>query len=299
MTYQELLQYGILLLQEHQVPDAALDARYLLEWAADKTHAELLLCMKDSAEEKIVSSFTQAIDKRSRRIPLQQITHEQMFMGYVFYVNEHVLVPRQDTEIVVETAYNTILKKYGSNGPHASGRPSDEPIRILDLCCGSGCIGISLAKMLQNKGYEVLLTLADLSEKALEAAAENTRRLACPAVLVQGDLFENVRQCFSVIVSNPPYIRTDAIRELMPEVRDHEPYLALDGKEDGLYFYRKIMQKIDDYIEDDGYVFFEIGFDQAEDLRKIFIEQTYEEIQICKDLTGHDRVAYARHSCGK
>lgn len=304
MTYQELLQYGRQTLHEAGIPDADLDARYLLEWVSGKSHSYILLHLNDELDEWNktgdadggTAAYRQAVECRSKHIPLQQITHEQIFMGYPFYVNEYVLIPRQDTEILVETALNKIKQSDGYAPAYSLERTSVKTIRILDLCCGSGCIGISLALLLHNIGYECSLTLADLSEDALKVAERNAGALDCPAEIIQGDLFENVKQTYSVIVCNPPYIRTEEIDRLMPEVKDHEPYMALDGRQDGLYYYRKIMQEIDDYIEDDGYVFFEIGFDQAEDLREIFVEHGYDEIQVQQDLAGLDRVVSARRS---
>lgn len=284
MTYHELLQYGRKILEDAGVEDAGLDARYLLEWISGCSHADLILMAAKPAEESTVHRYQQVVEQRASHIPLQHITHEQSFMGYSFYVNEHVLIPRQDTEILVETAYHTIQKHYSALSP--------THLRILDLCCGSGCIGISLTKMLQTIGYSVELTLADLSEEALKVAKQNADRLDCKAVLVQGDLFDNIEPSYQILVSNPPYIRTGDIPELMQEVKDHEPYMALDGKADGLYFYRRMVEKLTDYIEDDGYVFFEIGFDQAEDLRKIFVEHGFQNMKVKKDLTGHDRVVY-------
>lgn len=294
MTYHEMLQYGRQTLENAGIDDAALDARYLLEWISGYSHADLILMAPKPVEETIVQRYQQVVERRAYHIPLQHITHEQSFMGYSFYVNEHVLIPRQDTEILVETAYHKIREEYRVEcKPGQTAISPDKSIRILDLCCGSGCIGISLAKMLQTIGYSVDLTLADLSEEALKVAKQNADRLDCKAVLVQGDLFENIESSYQILVSNPPYIRTGDIPELMQEVKEHEPYMALDGRTDGLYYYRRIVEKLADYIEDDGYVFFEIGFDQAEDLRKIFVEHGFQNMKVQKDLTGHDRVVYA------
>lgn len=226
-------------------------------------------------EESCREQYEEAIRKRESRVPLQHITGVQEFMGYEFHVNEHVLIPRQDTEILVEEA----------------DRAADDTgaKRILDVCTGSGCILLSLLKMNENRTG----TGSDLSEPALKMAEENRRLLEIPeerAAFVQSDLFERIEGTYDMIVSNPPYIRTEEIRKLQEEVRLHDPYGALDGKEDGLYFYRRIISEAGGYFEHQGTLLFEIGYDQAEDVKRLMEEAGYSQIYVKKDLAGLDRV---------
>ena len=230
---------------------------------------------KDKAEH-----YRRDIETRAQRIPLQHITGEQEFMGLDFKVNEHVLIPRQDTETLVEEA----LKKI---------RPG---MQILDMCTGSGCILESILKFAERKGISVSGTGCDISEEALKVAKENDSRLQTGAVFIQGNLFENIAETYDVIVSNPPYIRTEEISRLEDEVRLHDPWIALDGKEDGLYFYRLIVKESVKHIKKGGYLLFETGFDQGKDVSALLEEQGYEEIQVKKDLAGLDRVVMGRYN---
>lgn len=282
MKLQELLFYGKQILTEAEVPDADLDARYLLEWLLGCTHSYLLLHGAEDAKEDLVLQYKEYITMRKEHMPLQYITHEQEFMGYNFYVNENVLIPRQDTEVLVEAVYKHILAHhYGT-------------VRIHDMCCGSGCIGISLNKMLNKAGVLSRVSVSDISKEALEVTAKNAKLLQSDITMIESDLFENLTGRYHIIVSNPPYIPSKVVDTLMPEVREHEPRLALDGEEDGLKYYRQIIDKAAEYLEDEGYVFFEIGSDQAEDLRKILVEAEYSDITVIQDLAGLDRVIYAK-----
>lgn len=212
------------------------------------------------------------------RIPLQQLTGEQSFMGLDFQVNQNVLIPRQDTEILVEEALKELHDGYD----------------ILDMCTGSGCILISLL-WYSNDCHGVGV---DLSEAALDVAKSNAERLLAekaeegrvPAVFLQSNLFEKVEGQFDLLVSNPPYIRTDDVETLMPEVRDHEPRMALDGEADGLSFYRKIVEECPAYLKRGGTILFEIGFDQAEEVKALMEQGGFHEIRVVKDYAGNDRV---------
>lgn len=285
MKLQELLQYGNQILMDADIADSVLDARYLLEWVLQQSHAYLLLHGMEEAAGEQVQKYQDAIELRRQHIPLQYITHEQEFMGYSFYVNEHVLIPRQDTEVLVEAVIRHITEH--------KGKLSDRTIRILDLCCGSGCIGISLKKLLQKKRIDADLTLSDISKEAITVTERNAEALQSEVKVVESDLFERIPGRYDVIVSNPPYIPSRVVDTLMPEVREHEPRLALDGAEDGLRFYRRIITEAVNYLGDEGYVFFEIGFDQAEDIRKILVEEGYDMITVIQDLAGLDRVVAA------
>jgi len=217
--------------------------------------------------------YVNCIAKRAQHIPLQHITGVQEFMGLEFYVNKDVLVPRQDTELLVEEAMIHL----------------HDGMRILDMCTGSGCILCSLLHYSNHcEGVG-----ADLSEKALAIAQKNAEKLQTEKVtFLQGDLFENVTGSFDMIVSNPPYIRSDVIPTLMVEVKEHEPYMALDGKEDGLYFYRKIISGSREYLKKGGMLFLEIGYDQGEAVSSLMKENGFRDVCVKKDYSGFDRIVY-------
>ena len=199
-------------------------------------------------------------------------------MGYEFLVNDQVLVPRQDTENLVEEAYRHIKEKLK--------KEPNKKVQVLDVCTGSGCILLSLMKLCgQIEGNGV-----DISEGALEVARQNGERLKADAVFRKSDLFENVEGAYDIIVSNPPYIRTDVIETLSEEVRLHEPYQALDGKADGLYFYRRIITEARSYLKPGGHIFFEIGYDQGEAVKNLLLEDGYTDVEVHQDLAGLDRV---------
>ena len=263
MTLREAVREGAARLEKAGVPEAELDAWYLLEWTAGVSRSHYLAYPTEALTEEQERRFLDALALREQRIPLQHITGEQEFMGLSFLVNDQVLVPRQDTELLVEEAL-----KYLKPG-----------MRFLDLCTGSGCILLSLLHYCP--GAEGIG--ADLSPGALGMAEKNRDRLGLPARLVQSDLFEKIEGSFDLIVSNPPYIPSGAIPGLMEEVRTHEPLMALDGHEDGLYFYRRLAKESPRYLKDGGRLCLEIGFDQG-------------EIEVVRDLAGLDRVVKARKS---
>lgn len=275
MTFREALNWGKEKLQHAGIPEYDLDAWLLLEHVSGLSRAMYFVRDREEMEESCREQYEEAIRKRESRVPLQHITGVQEFMGYEFHVNEHVLIPRQDTEILVEEA----------------DRAADDTgaKRILDVCTGSGCILLSLLKMNENRTG----TGSDLSEPALKMAEENRRLLEIPeerAAFVQSDLFERIEGTYDMIVSNPPYIRTEEIRKLQEEVRLHDPYGALDGKEDGLYFYRRIISEAGGYFDHQGTLLLEIGYDQAEDVKRLMEEAGYSQIYVKKDLAGLDRV---------
>ncbi|MBE5868690.1 MAG: peptide chain release factor N(5)-glutamine methyltransferase [Lachnospiraceae bacterium] len=280
MRYRECYQKGVSVLKEAGVPDAALDAELLLEHVCGTTRSDLLAHGDREVAEQQVKEFEALLELRARRIPLQQITGEQEFMGLSFQVNEHVLIPRQDTEILVERALKIL--KPGMN--------------ILDMCTGSGCILISL--LYYGKGCRGIGV--DVSAKALEIAEGNCRQVLgkctreTSASLLQSDLFEKVVEKYDMIVSNPPYIPTRVIDELMPEVRDHEPLQALDGREDGLFFYRCIAGQTGEYLKPGGWLLFEIGCEQAADVSDLLVRNGFQDVEVIKDYAGLDRVV-----CGK
>ena len=273
MQYAKLYQIGKEQLQKAGITDAELDARLLLEFICHTDRNALYAHGDQEIEDEKMQDFLQLIEKRAVHIPLQHLTGEQNFMGLDFLVNEHVLIPRQDTEILVEEIM----------------RDLHDGIRILDMCTGSGCILLSLLHYSNDcSGVGV-----DVSEDALVVARQNADRLAeKQAVFIQSDLFEKVEGSFDLIVSNPPYIRSQEIAGLMPEVREHEPHLALDGKDDGLHFYREIIKGAMPHLKLGGQLFFEIGYDQGEAVQALLAANGYTEIAVVKDYAGLDRVVY-------
>lgn len=270
MTLREAWNLGKKRLTAAEVPDADLDAWYLLEGCTGVSRSHYLAYPDEIISHDQEEQYRASLVKRERRIPLQQITGEQEFMGLSFYVNEHVLIPRQDTEILVEET-----AKFLRDG-----------MQFLDLCTGSGCILLSLLHL--KPGVEG--TGVDLSPEALKVAEKNRERLGAKAALIQSDLFDKIESAFDVIVSNPPYIKRAEIETLMDEVRLHEPYMALDGHEDGLYFYRKIAEEAPKYLRAGGGLFLEIGCDQGACVAELLRQQGFADVKVVKDLAGLDRV---------
>ncbi len=272
MNYRQWYEWGQAELAGKDVPEAALDARLLLEHVCHTKRHDLLAHgdrLLTPEEEKAYQNF---IANRGKRIPLQHLTGVQEFMGLSFQVNEHVLIPRQDTEILVEEVMKNL----------------HDGMSILDMCTGSGCILLSLLHYSNGCAG----TGADISPKALEVAEKNAKALGIKARFVQSDLFEKIDEKFEIIVSNPPYIASEEIKTLMDEVREHEPLNALDGKEDGLYFYRKIVKESKNFLKGGGMLFFEIGCSQAEAASAMMQEAGFSEVQIVKDFAGLDRVVW-------
>lgn len=273
MTYVEALVWGKEQLTENQVPDAALDAWLLLEHITGMNRAAYFLHQQDMMEPSLYEHYQEMIRQRQNRVPLQYLTGEQEFMGLLFLVNEDVLIPRQDTELLVELAL-----------PEVAGK------RVLDLCTGSGCIAIALQKL----GGTLLCHGVDISRKALAIADENIRRNDALVKVWQSDLFSEVTERYDVIVSNPPYIPPSVIAELMPEVGEHEPRIALDGGVDGLEFYRRLASEAGAYLEEGGMIYLEIGYDQGLAVAGLLQANGFQEVTISQDLAGHDRVVSAR-----
>lgn len=288
MRYDELYLYGVKQLEEAGITEAKLDARLLLEYVCGTDRNTLLAHPELLVEKEQKESYANCIKKRRERIPLQHITGIQEFMGLEFYVNQDVLIPRQDTEILVEEVM-----------PHVH-----DGMSILDVCTGSGCILISLLQYSNDCGGVGV----DLSEKALETAGRNAEKILGKKDMrvlmenpfpvqneihfVQGDLLKPLNARFDIIVSNPPYIPTEVIAGLEPEVAVHEPFMALDGREDGLYFYRKIIEDSKKYLTRGGMLFFEIGYDQGEAVSRLLKDAGYVDIEIKKDYAGLDRVVF-------
>lgn len=274
MTYREAIETGARILQKENIADAKIDAWYLLQMACKIDRNFYYLHEEDELTAEQQSEYESTVHKRAEHVPLQYIIGEQEFMGLKFKVNSNVLIPRQDTETLVEEAL----------------RVAKPGMRVLDLCTGSGCIIISLAKNVAD----ISCTGSDISKQALLVAKENAKANEVEVEWERSDLFENISGTFDLIVSNPPYIPTGEIPGLMPEVRDFEPVDALDGKEDGLYFYRIITEKSPEYLTSDGYLYFEIGYDQGEAVSAMMRQCGYTQVEVIKDLAGNDRVVKGR-----
>ena len=268
------------------IETADYDTRMLLEACLGLSREDYLLEPDREVEEEFLEPLFAAVTERAGRKPLQQITGEAPFFGYTFQVNSHVLIPRMDTECLVEEALTQIRKRMTERQVSAGKK---RPVRLLDLCTGSGCIGISLKLLCPD--LEVVLS--DLSEEALAAARCNADRLKAEVAICQGDLFENISGRFDFILSNPPYIPSGEIGDLMPEVRDHEPRLALDGDEDGLAFYRRIVREALHYMYPGGMLLMEMGASQGQEIRELLEEAGYKGIRIGQDLAGLDRIIEA------
>ena len=271
-TYEQALNEGREKLLEAGIEEYAVDAFLLMSESLGISKTAYYMKQKDIISDADYETYMSVIARRQTHEPLQYITGRAYFMGYEFWVNENVLIPRMDTECLVIEAEKLL------NGNSAN---------ILDMCTGSGCIITSL--MLRNPKMSGMGT--DISEDALAVAKKNATRLSCENVsFIQGDLFENITGKFDMIVSNPPYIRTNEITGLMEEVRSYEPNNALDGHEDGLNFYREITKNASKYLKEDGFLCYEIGHDQGVDVIRIMEENHFKDCRVIKDLAGLDRV---------
>lgn len=321
VTLQQLWDKGRTALNQAGIKESDLDARLLLLEAFQLDMAHFLIRRRELLDKRqrqvqeAIDQYEMWIRERAHRIPLQHLTGKQEFMGLEFSVNRHVLIPRQDTETLVEL----VIKRCPAKN-----------VRVLDLCTGSGCIAVSLAVL---GGYEDV-TASDISLHALETAYENG--LSClksagrkvaqkpshsdrgeewkrevswkiqengdifkgKITFLKSDLFQNLDKSgnYDIIVSNPPYIQSKVIESLAPEVKDYEPRLALDGTEDGLYFYRCLAKESGDHLAKCGVVFFEIGFDQGEAVKKLLSENGFQDIEVIKDSAGLDRVVYGKYA---
>lgn len=280
MTYAEAYEKGKNILTEAGIAEAGLEARLLLEHVCGTGRNDLLVHGDRLVEDVQCSSYEQLLTGRADRIPLQYLTGCQEFMGLNFAADRHVLIPRQDTEILVEE----VLKNL------------HDGMEILDMCTGSGCILISLLRYSNDcAGLGV-----DISGGALRVAEKNAQNILSgfpgKVRFLESDLFENVEEMFDVIVSNPPYIPAGDMEGLMPEVRDYEPRIALDGGEDGLVFYRKILEGSRSHLKKGGMLFFEIGYDQGRAVSKMMRETGFLDVQVRKDYAGLDRVVFGTRS---
>lgn len=279
MEYQALYRLGVERLRNASIEEADLDARLLLEEACGTDRNYLLCHGENQVTKEQHDKYLESIEKRSRHIPLQHILGFQEFMGLNFRVTPEVLIPRQDTETLVEEVLRFL----------------HDGMRILDVCTGSGCILLSLLRY----SNDCTGVGCDISKEALRVADENARRLGLTAEFIQGNLFENITGKYEIIVSNPPYIESGEIPNLMEEVREHDPLIALDGGRDGLFFYRELTEKAGEFLYPGGMLFFEIGCGQADAVSEYMTKAGYRDVNICRDLAGLDRVVYGVWSGGK
>lgn len=279
ISYNNALKEAITYLEQEDIMDAKIDAWYLLEYITGFSRVDFLLRGNEDMSDQEYQKLRELTAKRAAHVPLQHLIGTTEFMGLSFCVNEHVLIPRQETELLVEE----VLKV-------CNGRT------VLDMCTGSGCIIISLATLGNVKeAYAV-----DLSNEALAVASKNATLHNANITFIQSDMFKdikinnNINTKFDIIVSNPPYIKTEDIKDLMQEVKEYEPYMALDGDEDGLKFYRIIANEAGNYLNEGGYLFLEIGYNQGEDVKQLLSECNFTDIKLLKDYAGLDRIIIAR-----
>ena len=281
MTLHELYNKACRMLEETGVPDAAYDAFRLIQFITGIDRSDLIADGERQIDDRQTEKCLRLLKKRATRIPLQHLTGETEFMGLSFTVNPDVLIPRPDTEILVETALEKAAGKRGG--------------KILDIGCGSGCVLISLLHYLNHGSSEPLWkgVGSDVSSSVLKTARINGKRNHQEALItwVQSDLFEEIpSETYTLIVSNPPYIPSDVIEELEPEVRCHDPIRALDGGEDGLSFYRQMIPRASRYLGPEGWLIVEIGFDQKAPVAELFSQHGFSGIECRRDLAGLDRV---------
>jgi release factor glutamine methyltransferase len=274
MIYAEAVELTRKTLVKASFDEAKLEGELIVMHVCRTGRNELFLHpdrLISDEEEALIRSL---LNRRLKHEPLSQITGSKGFMGFEFKVNEHVLTPRPDTETLVSEVINDGLNN----------------ISLLDMCTGSGCIVVSLVKMLSA----VQAFACDISEEALEVARLNAKELGADVDFIKSDLYENITGRFDVIVSNPPYIRTSEIAELMPEVRDHEPRIALDGGSDGLDLYRRIVSGAADHLSANGMIYLEIGYDEARDVSRLLEDNGFKDIKVIRDYADNDRVVKGR-----
>ena len=275
MRVSELLKMGETHLIDAGIGNAKGEAEQIFCAMKNYDRTQFFVKWSKEATDNEIESFMGLIEQRGTRVPLQQVIGYVEFMGYTFKVSEEVLIPRMDTEVLVEEALKVVSKKDS----------------VLDLCTGSGIIGISLAKECEANKMPIKVTLADLSDHAIALAKENMELNGLKLDLVESDLFDKFKKKkFNVIVSNPPYIKKDVIPTLEVEVREHDPMMALDGGEDGLDFYRAITSDAVNHLKKNGHLLYEIGHDQGQDVSEMLISAGFENVQVIKDLAGLDRV---------
>ena len=274
MTHRQILEGAVSKLLAAGIGEASNDAGIIFEEAFQMNRTGYLIRANEEADENLIPVFDDMINRRSAHEPLQYILGKAYFMGLEFMVSPDVLIPRFDTEILVEEA----LKNISSD------------MRVLDVCTGSGCIGVSVAKL---SGADVVAV--DISEAALAMAKKNAAHNGTSNVtFIHSDMFSNVEGQFDVILSNPPYIRSEEVHKLMPEVLVHEPHLALDGHEDGLFFYEILARESGRFLAPSGMLIMEIGYDQADEVSCLLENNNFTDVRVIRDLAGLNRVVCGR-----
>lgn len=279
MIIKEILKKGYDILKENNIEEPNLKVRRLLANILEKEKEYLIINENEEINNNKIERFFSYIERLKNFEPIQYILNEQEFMGLKFFVNENVLIPQPDTETLVEEVIK-ICDKFDGN----------REIKILDLCTGSGAIAISLSITLKER---VKVYASDISEEALRVANTNVIKNSLKIELIQSNLFENIDLQFDIIVSNPPYIETETLKNLPEEVKK-EPQIALDGGEDGLKFYNEIILNAKKHLNTNGYLAFEIGYNQKEKVEEIFKKNNYKNIFSKKDLSGNNRVVIAQ-----
>lgn len=282
MKARDLLNFGQEALKLSGIYEWDYDSRTLLEWSLNISRTDLILEPNLEVSEEKALQYKAYIERRASHEPLQYIMGECEFMGLPFTVNENVLIPRQDTEVLIEW----ILEKERIHW--------NQEMTLLDVCTGSGCIAISVDVLWKENGYKPLKTSAlDISEKALKVAKKNSDRNKAAIQFYPSNMFEAISEEYDIIVSNPPYIPTKVVDGLMEEVVGHEPRIALDGMEDGLHFYRILAKEGKKHLKEGGRLYLEIGHDQGESVPKLLFEEGFSGIEVRKDLAGNDRCVVA------
>ena len=277
MNIKEAIIFGTKYLDESNISDSKFKCRILLSNILNISKEYLLIHDNEKLDLKKEMKYKEYLVRLANNEPIQYIIKKQEFMKMNFYVDENVLIPQPDTEILVEE----VIDKF---------KNSKEKLKILDLCTGSGCIAVSIAKYIKM----AQVFASDISKEALKIAGFNAKKNGVQINFVESDLFENIEEYdFDIIVSNPPYIETKIIETLDEEVKK-EPMLALDGGKDGLDFYRKIILNAEKYLKKDGILMLEIGYNQKEKVIELLEKQNYKEIYCKKDLAGNDRVIVCR-----
>ncbi len=276
MTINGIVKNGIIKLKENNIEEPLLKIRILVASVLNKPKEYIMAHSEDKLDEVHEKKILEGIEQLMNYVPIQYITNNQEFMKLNFFVNQNVLIPRSDTEILVEEVINTY---------------KNEPVKILDMCTGSGCIAISLKKYMQNSEVCGI----DISKEALKVAQLNAKNNNVDVKFKCSDMFTDIKnKDFDVIVSNPPYIKTQVINSLDREVKN-EPIIALDGGEDGLYFYKKIIKEAFNFLTDNGMIFLEIGYDQKDELVELInADKRYELIKTKKDLGDNDRIVVVK-----
>ena len=267
------------ILKENNITDSYNIARILMAYTINKPKEYLVINDKEILKEEILQLYNSKIEKIKNGYPLQYITNNQEFMKLNFYVDDNVLIPQPDTEVLVEEVIKICKTKY-----------KDKQIKVLDLCTGSGAIAISIKKYLEN--IQILAT--DVSSNALEVAKKNARLNDVEIKFIESNMFEKINSKYDIIVSNPPYIEKEILKTLSKDVQC-EPIIALDGGTDGLSFYREISQNSYKYLKNNGYLALEIGYNQKNSVIDILKkENKYKDIKCIKDLENNDRVIISR-----